>query len=119
MRQTCSLIDELEYLEYEEAEPGALRARRLSARRGGSGVLPAGQKSLGGRLPPVAERREAAKAVWVACELRCDFSGVAEKVRKSGGTSCIMRALASKGGGGYDARRDDCETAAVAYVAHD
>ena len=54
MRQPCSLIDELEYLEYEEAEPGALRARRLSARRGGSGVLPAGQKSLGGRLPPVA-----------------------------------------------------------------
>ena len=42
-------------------EPGALRARRLSARRGGERRIGACQKPRGGRLPPVQISRKKEK----------------------------------------------------------
>ena len=39
-------------LEGDWAKPGALQARRLSARRGGSGVLAYANSRAGGTLPP-------------------------------------------------------------------
>ena len=52
-------------------EPGALLARRVSARRGGSGVL-ASPKPRGGRLPPVCGERVTGDKVGGKLDALCE-----------------------------------------------